>query len=94
MLSAENLMCIEAEGERLLELARRDPERPVPQYPDWNLRDLVSHTASIHGRTTLVCQMLPQERVSAPRLPDGADELEWYEETLAGMWPGLVELGR
>jgi len=87
--SAENLSVIESEGTRILELGRRNPDQPVPQYPEWTVRDLISHTASIHGRTTLVCETFPTKRISAPRLPEGADELEWYEETLAGMLAAL-----
>jgi len=89
VLSVENLSVIEAEGARILELGRRNPDLSVPQYPEWTVRDLISHTASIHGRTTLVCQTLPLKRISAPRLPEGADELDWYEETLAGMLASL-----
>lgn len=89
MLLAENLSIIESEGVRILELGRSNPEQAVPQYPGWTMRDLISHTASIHGRTTLVCETLPTERISAPRLPEDADELDWYEETLAGMLSSL-----
>ena len=91
MRSAENLAGIESEGRRLAQAARRDPERPVPQYPGWTLADLASHTASIHGRTTLICRELPQERVSAPRLPEGMDPIDWYEETLDAMLEALRE---
>lgn len=89
MPSVESIWSIEIEGERLLDLARSDPDRTVPQYPGWTMRDLISHTASIHGRTTLICETLPTERVSAPRLPDGADALDWYEANLAGMVAAL-----
>ena len=82
MLSAENIASIESEGRRLGAAARRDPGRPVPQYPDWTLADLASHTASILGRTTLICETLPEERISAPRLPEGRDPVDWYEECL------------
>lgn len=91
MLSAENLASIESEGRRLLTAARRNPARPVPQYPDWVLADLVNHTAAMHGRTTLVVTELPAERISSPGLPDGADPLDWYEETLEGMLAALTE---
>lgn len=91
MRSAENLAGIESEGRRLAQAARRDPERTVPQYPDWTLADLASHTASIHGRTTLICRELPEERVSAPRLPEGMDPIDWYEETLDEMLEALRE---
>lgn len=91
MLSAENLAGIESEGRRIGQAVRRDPDRAVPQYPDWSLADLASHTASIHGRTTLVCRNLPTERVSAPRLPEGKDVLDWYEETLDEMLATLTD---
>ena len=89
MLSAENLVSIESEGRRLGLTARRDPERPVPQYPDWTLADLAAHTGSIHGRTTLVVTQLPIERISAPHPPEGVDILDWYEETLNEMLAAL-----
>jgi len=85
VLSAENLASIESEGRRLGEAARRDPGRVVPQYPGWTLADLVAHTASMHGRTTLICRDLPAERISAARLPEGKDPVRWYEETLEEM---------
>jgi uncharacterized protein (TIGR03083 family) len=85
VLSAEHLAAISSEGERIAELARQDRDRPVPQYPDWVMTDLVSHLASIHGRMTLICRDLPTERPSAPRLPDGIDVLDWYEDNLGEM---------
>lgn len=90
MLSAENLASIESEGRRLLAAARRDPDRDVPQYPGWMMSDLVSHTASIHGRTTLVCRELPEARVSSPKLPAGEDPFEWYESNLDEMLAALT----
>ena len=90
MLSAE-LSLIESEGQRLGQAARRDPERMVPQYPDWNLADLASHTASIHGRAVLICRDIPRDRISAPRLPNGRDPIDWYEETLVEMIEALTD---
>ncbi len=89
MLSAENLGTIEYEGLKLLDFARPDPDRTVPQYPTWTLRDLVAHTASIHARTTAVCETRPQERIPAPELPDGREALGWYEENLSAMIEAL-----
>ena len=91
MLSAENLASIESEGRRLATAARQDPDGSVQQYPGWTLSDLVSHTASITGRTVLICRELPQERISAPRLPEGMDPIDWYEETLEEMLEVLTE---
>lgn len=89
MLLAENLASIESEGRRLSIAARSDPDGPVPQYADWALSDLAAHTASIHARTTLICRELPQERISAPPLPDGMDPVDWYDETLEEMLAAL-----
>ncbi|MFZ0014066.1 MAG: maleylpyruvate isomerase family mycothiol-dependent enzyme [Acidimicrobiia bacterium] len=86
---AENLASIESEGRRLGAYARRDPGRLVPQYPDWTLADLASHTASIHGRTTQIVTELPTERISAPRQPEGMDVADWYDETLEEMLAAL-----
>lgn len=91
MLSAENLDVIRSEGRRILELARRDPDRVVPQYPDWTMADLLSHIGSILGRSTLICRERPTERISAPRPPEGSDVLDWYEATLAEMLTTLEE---
>lgn len=91
MLSAENLAGIESEGRRLGLTARRDPGRAVPQYPDWTLADLASHTASIHGRTALICRDLPSQRISAPKLPEGVDPVDWYDETLDDMLAALTD---
>lgn len=90
MLSAENLASIESEGRRLAAACRTAPEAEFPQYPGWTLADLASHTGSIHGRTVLVCRELPEERIPAPRLPEGHDPIEWYEATLDEMLAALT----
>lgn len=90
MLSAENLASIESEGRRLGQAARREPTRPVPQYPGWTLADLATHTAAIHGRTAQICRELPMERVSSPKKPEDTDVLDWYEETLDGLLAALT----
>jgi uncharacterized protein (TIGR03083 family) len=91
VLSAENVDVIRSEGRRILELARRDPDRVVPQYPDWTMVNLLSHTGSILGRTTLICRERPTERISAPRPSEGSDVFDWYEATLAEMLTTLEE---
>lgn len=91
MLLAENLAGIESEGRRLVQAARKDPERPVPQYPDWTLGDLVSHTASIVARTALIYHELPTERIPVPRLPEGKDVFDWYDEILDDLLTALRE---
>ena len=91
MLSAENLASIESEGRRLGAYVRHDPGRPVPQYPEWTMADLASHTASIHGRTTQIVTELPADRIPAPRLPEGSNAADWYDQTLEAMLAALTE---
>ena len=83
------LLAIASEGSRLLAFARRDRDAMVPRYPGWQLRDLVRHVASIHARTLAICRTLPRERIPAPAPPDGRDELDWFEETLAALVEAL-----
>lgn len=82
MLSAANIESIASEGRRLVATVRRHPELPVPQYPGWTLADLASHTASVHGRTILVCRELAQHRVRAPRRPEDREAADWLEDML------------
>lgn len=70
---------------------RRNPALPVPQYPGWTLADLASHTASVHGRTVLVCREMAQDRVPAPRRPEDIDAADWAEKTLEEMIVTLRE---
>jgi len=93
VLSAENLAEIRAGGERILELARRDPQRPVPQYPGWVMVDLAEHLGSIHARTVVICRDLPADRPSAPRAPKDTDVLDWYEDNLEEMLSALGATG-
>lgn len=89
MTSAENLAAIAAEGMRFAEFSSKDPERRVPQYPSWTLRDLATHLASIHGRTVEICRTIPQERIRAPEIPPDRDPFDWYQENLAEMLEAL-----
>jgi uncharacterized protein (TIGR03083 family) len=86
----KDLATIEYEGWRLIELCRRTPDRVVPQYPTWTMRDLVVHVAQVHGRTGLVCETLPTSRVPGPDLPADADPFDWAAEQLARMLEGLA----
>ena len=91
MLLAENLASIESEGRRLVAAVRTDPDLAVPQYPEWTLADLAAHTGSIHARTVEICRTLPTERISSPKLPEGRDPADWFEETLEAMLVALEE---
>ena len=90
MSKDKDLITIEYEGWRLIELCRRTPDRIVPQYPTWTMRDLALHVATVHGRTGVICETLPPERVSGPELPAEADPFDWAAEQLARMLEGLA----
>jgi uncharacterized protein (TIGR03083 family) len=92
VLSAENLDSIRRDGERILELARLDPERSVPQYPGWVMTDLAAHLGSVHGRTVQICRELPLERPTSPRPGDDDDVLDWCEANLAEMLAELEQM--
>ncbi len=82
MLSAENLASIEADGRELGRVVRADPNTPVPQYPGWLLSDLAQHVAWAQGRVVTICRDAPAERIKGPRLPEGTDPADWYDQTL------------
>jgi len=85
MSEPQDLAIIEREGRRIIELGWHEPDRVVPQYPTWRLRDLVIHVAGIHGRTAVICRTLPAERIPTPRLPKGRDAFDWAEKQLDTM---------
>lgn len=92
MISPDNLAAIAAEGGRLLGFVRIDPDRRVPHYPNWTLRDLITHVASIHARTAVICRTLPQESFPPIALPDGREPGDWFEETLPVMIEALRDV--
>lgn len=91
MADQKDLVAIEYEAWRIIELGRQSPDRVVPQYPTWTLRDLVLHVAGVHGRTGAVCETLATERLPTATLPPGADPFDWAAEQLALMLAALAE---
>ena len=91
MTTVKDLALIEYEAWRIIELGRQMPEKIVPQYPTWTLRDLVIHVAGVHGRTADICETLPTERVAIPPVPDEADPFDWAAMQLARMLTGLAD---
>ena len=83
MLSAENLASIEADGAELGRIVRANPDQAVPQYPGWSLSDLAQHVAWAQGRAVTICEERATDRIKGPRLPEGMDPADWYDETLA-----------
>ena len=92
MPEADSLAAILSEGRRLVEYVRQDPDRLVPHYPSWTLRDLIAHVASIHARTTTICRTLPQAHFPVPELPVGREATDWFEQNLSEMIEALREV--
>lgn len=90
MQRTDELAVIEYEAWRILELGRSGPDRVVPQYPSWTLRDLVIHVAGVHGRTGTICETLAAERIPLASMPEGADPFDWAAEQLERMLQGLA----
>ncbi len=89
MPSAERDL-IRSEAEHILEVGVRDLSRPVPQYPDWTMFDLLSHLASVHGRTRIIVTELSDERPHGSRLPEHGDVGRWFAESLDSMLEAFV----
>ena len=90
-MAKSDLEVIEYEGWRIIELGRQTPERRVPQYPTWTLRDLVVHVGGVHGRTATICETLPAERIPTSKPSADEDPFEWAAMELARMLAGLAE---
>ncbi len=88
---ADALEIIESEGNRILALGREDIGRHVPQYPDWTMAGLLSHTGAILGRTSLICRDLLMERPQSPRPGEDEDVADWFEERLGEVLSVLGE---
>ncbi|MDG4860330.1 maleylpyruvate isomerase family mycothiol-dependent enzyme [Streptomyces sp. T-3] len=80
---ATHLSHLSLAGQSLADLAEAaGPDAPVPTCPDWQVRDLVRHTGTVHiWATAFVVEghMSPRPMVDGPEL-DGAELFAWYRE--------------
>ncbi|HEY5890396.1 MAG TPA: maleylpyruvate isomerase family mycothiol-dependent enzyme [Acidimicrobiia bacterium] len=81
----DSIDLISSEGDRLLAVARQDIHRQVPQYPGWTMSDLLSHTGSVLGRTTMIVRDRLQERPTSPKMEEGGDAFDWFSSSLGTM---------
>jgi uncharacterized protein (TIGR03083 family) len=73
------LDAIRAESAALASAARKGLDAPVPSCPDWDVRELVLHTARVHRWVTEIVRTRAQERPERfPARPDG-DIADWFE---------------
>jgi uncharacterized protein (TIGR03083 family) len=99
METAEFIQILNQEGLLLASAAERaGADAKVPTCPDWQVRDLLKHTGTVHRWAAAVVAGGLSDRVPFPDRPDldGAELLAWFREghrllvdTLGSADPGL-----
>ncbi len=77
-------------GARIAEIARQDPDRPVPRYAGKTVKDLLVHTGVIHRRTARVVSEGLTEGPESEK-PPAEGLVTWFEEGLNEMLRALDE---
>ncbi|MBD0743801.1 maleylpyruvate isomerase family mycothiol-dependent enzyme [Streptomyces sp. CBMA152] len=94
MDTAELIDILGREGRLLAEAAASaGPDATVPTCPDWQVRDLVRHTGTVHRwATTYIVECLTEFH-PAPEEPDldGAELLAWFREGHSALVDALAE---
>jgi uncharacterized protein (TIGR03083 family) len=78
METKEYLEHLRADGDRLAAAARSAPLAHIPSCPEWDMRELVCHTAGVHEWVTSIVSERVQERRPRRRsdqFPSQVDEL-------------------
>lgn len=72
-------------GEDLASFAEGDLGRPVPSCPEWDMADLVWHTAEVHyfWRSIVSGAITGPDEYTEPERPDEGELLAWYRDGLA-----------
>ena len=89
-----NLAVLRAEGDAFAAAASKDLAAPVPSCPEWDMAELVRHTAEVHRHKAAVIRSgeaeVPwPEREQAPRETDRV--LDWYRAGLDDLHQLLTE---
>jgi uncharacterized protein (TIGR03083 family) len=85
------LALLDADGDRLVAVARRDLDAAVPPCPGWTVADAVRHTAEVY-RHKIACMALgraPKEGEYQEEPAPGEDLIDWFR---AGHRDLLTEL--
>lgn len=61
---------LEADGNRLIDVARRKPAAPVPTCPDWSADDLLRHTTAVWTAFGAQAESLSSEPIAWDELPE------------------------
>jgi uncharacterized protein (TIGR03083 family) len=85
------LVTLRADGDRLVALARRDPDRPVPTCPGWTVRDLAIHVARVYLSKIRATRMLAEPEDPPPSPP--GDPVDWLAASLDDLIELLVDSG-
>ncbi|MEW2576223.1 maleylpyruvate isomerase family mycothiol-dependent enzyme [Streptomyces syringium] len=99
MDTSDLLAALDRDGQLLAEAAARAGlDASVPTCPEWRVRDLVTHTGSVHRWAARLVGESLTEPIGIPTAPeaDGPELLAWFQEghrllvrTLTAAEPGL-----
>lgn len=83
MNTGDYLGAIRADGQAVLDAARKGLEPDVPTTPGWTVGDVVAHLSQVHRQKThIVREQLEDEQPKLQSPPARAELLEWYAEGL------------
>jgi uncharacterized protein (TIGR03083 family) len=98
LIVTDHVDALVAEAELFLAALRRaDPAAPVPNCPEWTVRELAHHTGRVHrwaasyprdGR--LAALSGPEEELVWGVMPDDADLVDWFAEGSAALVETLL----
>lgn len=74
------LVLLQADGDRLAEVAARDLDADVPPCPGWNVADVVRHTGAVYTHK-VACMTLgrrPEQGEWSGGPAEGEDLLDWF----------------
>ena len=87
---------LRSDGDLLAEAARGSLDARVPSCPEWDMADLVRHTAQVHRNRTVLARLgnteYPEGLAREPG-PNDDGLLDWYREGLDGLISALREVG-
>lgn len=74
------LALLRADGDLLVNSARRDLDARVPPCPGWRVRDVVTHTAEVYEHKLSCIELRAKPEPWPPAWPAGRDPLEWFAD--------------
>lgn len=86
------LAVLRADGDRLVELSRRDLTLDVPTCPGWTVKDLVEHVAEVYQHKIKCTELLANPEPWPMPVPPG-NPVDWLADSLDEMIAMFVDKG-